>query len=139
MYAGLGENETEEADAIWAHNWYVKSAGKHEKFDGLWLDNYACSGELTRTYNANYEIIYVRNGIGTLCHEFGHVIGLPDYYDADGSKNGNAANLTPNEWSIMDYGCYNNVGNTPPNYSIYDKVLWGGRISRICIKMRKPI
>lgn len=125
MYAGLGENETEEADAIWAHNWYVKSAGKYEKFDGLWLDNYACSGELTRAYNANYEIIYVRNGIGTLCHEFGHVIGLPDYYDADGNKNGNATNLTPNEWSIMDYGCYNNVGNTPPNYSIYDKGFMG--------------
>ena len=119
LYAGFGEADGGGENTVWPHNWYVYTgAGISQKLDGKTLDNYACSGELDGYTD-------MRCPIGTLCHEFGHVIGLPDYYDADGAKNGSTQDLTPNEWSIMDYGCYNNGGNTPSNYSIYDKGFMG--------------
>ena len=124
IYADKGEADGGPEEAIWPHNYYVKDyAHKYVKLDGKYLNNYACSGELLGYSGA-------RNTIGTPCHEFGHVIGLPDYYDTtqnpDGSGGYNYNNyLTPNEWTIMDYGCYNNRGNTPPNYSIFDKYFLG--------------
>jgi flavodoxin len=63
-------------------------------------------------------------GIGTLCHEFGHVMGLPDLYDTDygtvydGSK-------TPNDWDVMDGGSYNADGHCPPNYDPWEKDFFG--------------
>ena len=59
-------------------------------------------------------------GVGTFCHEFGHVLGLPDYYDTSGSSN-----QTLGSWSIMDYGNYCNLGRTPPVYSVYDRFFLG--------------
>jgi M6 family metalloprotease-like protein len=54
-------------------------------------------------------------GIGTFCHEFGHVLGLPDYYHTAEDKN------TLGNWNIMDGGAYLNQGRTPPTYSAYDR------------------
>ena len=119
IYAGVGEADSEVAEAVWPHNWYVYSGARITcNLDGKRLNNYACSGEIDGWTG-------MRNTIGTPSHEFGHVIGLPDYYDADGSTGGDNTDKTPNEWSIMDYGCYNNGGNTPPNYSIFDKAYLG--------------
>ena len=117
LYAGIAENDIDgESDAVWSHN--SSAEGKNKSYDGKKLANYACSGEIDG-------VTHERAGIGTISHEFGHVIGLPDYYDTDGSTNGSTSGRTPNEWSIMDYGCYNNGANTPPNYSLYDKEFMG--------------
>jgi hypothetical protein len=63
-------------------------------------------------------------GIGTLCHEFGHVMGLPDLYDTDYGTN-YENNLTPNDWNIMDGGSYNGDGHCPPNYDPWEKDFFG--------------
>jgi len=116
LFAGIGQNDINgEADAIWPHN--SSAAGANCKLDGLLLDTYACSGEING-------LDHTRNGIGTICHEFGHVIGMPDYYDTNSSTNFKET-LTPNDWSVMDVGSYNNNVNTPPNYSIFDKYYMG--------------
>ncbi len=115
VYAGKGENDGGPAESIWAHNW--SAASLNCRLDGKKLANYACSGEIDGPTGK-------RNGIGVICHEFGHVIGLPDYYDTKYSTN--YLNwLTPNYWSTMDQGCYNNGAMTPPNYSIFDKYYFG--------------
>lgn len=126
IYAGKGEADGGAASTIWPHNWNIESAiyfgnctyKKEEcKVDGLYIDNYACSGELNG-HNGS------RNGIGTLCHEFGHVLGLPDYYDTQyGSNHENAR--TPDDWDIMASGSYNGDGNYPPNYSAHEKYFFG--------------
>ncbi len=116
IYSGIGENDKNGVpEAIWAHNWDVGSMNCW--LDGKKLTNYACSGEIDGPTGG-------RNGIGVICHEFGHVMGLPDYYDTNYSTNYNNW-LTPNYWSTMDQGCYNNGAKTPPNYSIFDKYFFG--------------
>lgn len=128
IYAGAGEADSDVEDAIWPHNWTLSGARNYEnctysasdcKVDGLTINNYACSGELTYGEEGS------RCGIGTVAHEFGHVIGLPDYYDTNGDTNGDADGKTPNNWTIMDQGSYNNDGKTPPSYSIFDKYYFG--------------
>lgn len=125
VYAGKGEADGGAENTIWPHNWNLESAyyynnctyaTSQRKFDGKYINNYACSGELSGTG--------ARTGIGTIAHEFGHVIGLPDLYDIDYGQN-YENQATPGDWHIMDSGSYNNDGKTPPNYTIYDKYFLG--------------
>ena len=125
IYAGKGEADGGADNTIWPHNWSVEGAYDYgycnypqnqRRFDGKYINNYACSGELSGAG--------ARTGIGTIAHEFGHVIGLPDLYDIEYGQNYEDY-MTPGEWHIMDGGSYNNDGKTPPNYTIYDKYFLG--------------
>lgn len=125
IYAGKGEADGGAEETIWPHNWDVYSAEYYGNcsypesqrlFDGRYIYQYACSGELSG--------VGARTGIGTIAHEFGHVIGLPDLYDIDYGQN-YEDEATPGAWHIMDGGSYNNHGKTPPNYTIYDKYFLG--------------
>lgn len=131
IYAGKGEADGGADNTIWPHNWDIESAiysgcctytKAQCKVDGLYINNYACSGELDGQTGK-------RNGIGTLCHEFSHVLGLPDYYDTGDGTN-SEDERTPGEWDIMDYGSYNGDGNYPPNYSIHEKYFFGWQTPR---------
>ena len=59
-------------------------------------------------------------GIGTICHEFTHCLGLPDLYPTSGSEYS-----VLDEWSLMDGGNYINKGWCPPNFSPHEKMLMG--------------
>lgn len=135
LYAGVGQADGGPGTTIWPHAWDLKATlyyGNHNqdqyyansatdyylpKIDGKTLMNYACSNELK--YSTK-----VRTGIGTICHEFSHVLGLPDYYLTTGNATVQQRE-TPGAWSLMGYGNYLNNGNTPPNYSVYDKYYLG--------------
>lgn len=137
IYAGYGEADGGGASTIWPHNfslssalyyglsyqteYYIHSSTDYNMpvFDGMYVDNYACSMELKYSY---YDPS--RTGIGCIAHEFGHVLGLPDLYDTSYGTNYNNG-YTPSEWDIMDGGSYNNNMNTPPNYSVYEKYYLG--------------
>lgn len=110
IYAGIGANDVDGvADAIWPHQSVVSGL----TLDGKSISTYACSGEIDG-YTKE------RCGIGPICHEYGHAIGMPDYYGT-----GSTSDYILGEWSVMDYGMYNNDANTPPNYSIFDKQYMG--------------
>jgi M6 family metalloprotease-like protein len=115
-YAGYNEAEGASSNTIWPHRWDLESSGYtgNRTFNGKTVDDYACTSELKGTSGSNM------CGIGTFCHEFGHVLGLPDYYDTN-----DASKSTLNYWDIMDEGCYNNSGRTPPVYSVYDRFFLG--------------
>ncbi len=130
IYAGKGEADGGAANTIWPHSWDVYSAAAsgyasfsksqyyaRATFDGKRVLNYACSGEIDGQTGA-------RAGIGTIVHEYSHVIGLPDLYDIDYGQN-YEDEATPGAWHVMDGGSYNNDGKTPPNYTIYDKYFLG--------------
>ena len=124
IYAGEGQATGGPANSIWPHNWDITSAisynyctytNAQRTLDGKKIDNYAISGELM---DGSF------GGIGTLVHEFGHVMGLPDFYDTQYGTNYNNE-LTPNEWDVMDGGSYNGDGHCPPNYDPWEKYFFG--------------
>jgi len=107
-YAGFNEAEGGPKNSIWPHRWGLPDLSVI--FNGVAVSDYACTSELRSNSGANM------CGIGTFCHEFSHVLGLPDYYDTNGTDH-----HTLSEWSIMDYGPYLNAGRTPPSYSAFDR------------------
>jgi M6 family metalloprotease-like protein len=60
-------------------------------------------------------------GIGTICHEFAHCLGLPDIYPTSSSSYFSVVD----EWDLMDGGNYTNKGWCPPNLSTLEKMLLG--------------
>ena len=121
VYAGYGEADGAAANTIWPHSWNLLSAGTRCELDGKVVDLYACGNELDLFSK-------MHTGIGTFCHEFSHVLGLPDLYVTN-----NATHVTMNEWDVMDYGPYNNEGNTPPTFSAYERFFMGWLQPRLIV------
>lgn len=113
FYAGYAESSGASPNTIWPHRWiiYPNSVTGTVTYGGKTIYDYACSSELADTYGSKL------SGIGAFCHEFSHVLGLPDLYDT----NGNYAWATPYDWDLMDNGCYNNNQKTPPTYSAQER------------------
>lgn len=116
FYAGQGEASGGSEDTVWPHAWELSSGGLNNIIhDGTRINRYACSNEWEGTKSQGKP-----DGIGTFVHEFSHVMGLPDLYNTT-----TATTCTPGEWSVMDYGPYNNDGRTPPAYSIFERNAMG--------------
>lgn len=111
-YAGYNQAEGADDNTIWPHRSTLRSS---EVFDGKYVRDYACTSEFRG--NGGKRMC----GIGTFCHEFGHVLSLPDLYVTDY----NSSHPTPGWWDIMDHGSYNNNGCTPPTYSSYERFFLG--------------
>lgn len=109
IYAGKGEASSGVKESVWPHSADLKDAGMMTRYGNVYLNRYGCSNELK--YNGKPD------GIGTFVHEFSHVIGLPDLYHTMDPY----AEYTPGSWSAMDAGPYNNDGNTPPNFSSFER------------------
>ena len=108
-----GNNE----DYLWPHMYYLYGAPMH---DGVNFGLYACSTEIAG-WEGSYSDV---NGIGTFCHEFGHVLGLPDLYDTDYSGGGGESR-DPGNWSIMAGGSGGSFGRNPVGYSLYERYALG--------------
>lgn len=116
-YAGYNQAEGA-ANTIWPHQYsFQETSYKNATFDGKKLGSYACTSELQGTSGTNM------CGIGTACHEFGHAMGLPDFYDVDYDDNGQSAGMF--FFSTMDSGSYNNDGRTPPFFTIEERIMLG--------------
>lgn len=116
LYAGYGQSSSEDANTIWPHEWALSGNDYQNTLtlDNVVLDTYACSNELNEEGKLD--------GIGTICHEFSHCLGLPDMYDTDDS---NGVNFGMYSWDLMDYGGYNGNGFIPAGYTSYEKMFAG--------------
>ena len=78
---------------------------------------------IIRDYSASAEKWYndILCGIGTICHEFSHCLGLPDLYPTSSWGSFSVVD----EWDLMDGGNYTDWGWCPPNYSVFEKYLLG--------------
>ena len=83
---------------------------------------------LTEQYRRNYDGTLIEQfiinpetrpwgmvGIGVFCHEFGHLLGLPDLYDLDNSSSGIG------NWGLMGKGSWLNSEKTPANLCAWSK------------------
>ena len=112
IYAGYGEADTGKDNTIWPHEYQLSGASMALTLDGVKVDTYACSSEL----NGAGEV----GGIGTMCHEFSHCMGIPDMYDT-----GYSGNFGMGPFDLMDYGAYNEDGYKPCGYTAYERMISG--------------
>lgn len=110
IYAGLGEADRGDPNTIWPHMSNLQGSAQfaYQQINGKRVGLYACSAELRGDNTFS--------GIGTFCHEYGHCLGLPDIYDVDYSGGYGMGN-----YDIMSHGSYLNNGNTPSNYSAFER------------------
>ena len=115
IYAGYAESSGGGPETIWPHQWNLSgSTGGRVTLDGVVVGKYACSNELSQSTSTGVA------GIGTICHEFSHCLGLPDFYDT--AYSGNAG---MGFWSLMGSGNYNLNGCVPCAYTAYERMLAG--------------
>ena len=119
VYAGKGEADGGAANTIWPHEYDLYSAAYYgdgagrQKLDGKTINTYACGGEQNGRTGETA-------GIGTMCHEFSHCLGYPDFYDTDYSGGQGMG-----DWDLMDSGSYNDDGYQPAGYTSYERWVAG--------------
>mgnify|MGYP002623051382 CR=1 FL=1 len=91
-------------------------------YDGKRFGRYACGVEIQDLESQSASHVWL-DGIGTMCHEFSHVLGLADHYDADYEESGQADD--PGQWDIMAAGTDLNYGLTPVGYNAFERELLG--------------
>ena len=107
IYAGEGENGCDDENTIWPHEEMSERSIANVRFGA-----YGCCNELYTNKP---------DGVGVMCHELGHALGLPDFYDTKGKEYG------LDYWDIMDTGCYCGDAYHPCGFSAYEKDFMGWR------------
>ena len=117
IYAGVPESDRGASpDAIWP-----KELVRPTVVNGITVSVMACCSELSvdeTEEDAMGNITVTATmpaGIGTMCHEVSHSLGLPDTYDV------NYKNLGMSYWSLMDSGNYCGNGQTPCGLTAYER------------------
>jgi len=124
LYAGysqsIGGNSN---NCIWPKSG-TRVGGTYDKKS---ISRYAVSAELNGYPNCWSAPPYARiNGIGTMCHEFCHTMGMPDFYPT-----GRAGALVKGDnqamefWSLMDTGNYLINGYAPCALNAWEREAFG--------------
>ena len=127
VYAGQGMNDYDSSQysyLIWPHQWWMsehlKDRNPGEYCDPIpviyndkeyLVDNYCALAELTKKNDYG--------SFGTICHEYTHCFGFPDFY------HGGTNTKYVGEWDLMDSGNYNGGGYQPPGYSAHERWMMG--------------
>ena len=115
-YGGFGGGY----DAIWPHQWWMS---EHFDFEEQQYRQPCVVTDseghtyLVDCYCAVQELASREtwSTFGTLCHEYSHCFGFPDFYYGSTKNVGN--------WDLMDYGNYNGKGFQPCGYSAHERWL----------------
>ncbi|MFT4082965.1 MAG: immune inhibitor A [Nocardioides sp.] len=125
IHAGEGEEAGADPWTIWSHRWAANASGTDGPEDfpasdhvggvqigdtGLWIRDYTTEPE--------------NGGLGVFAHEFGHDLGLPDYYDTAGGDN------STGYWTLMSSGSWlghggDAIGTTPNQMGPTEKLFLG--------------
>ncbi len=114
IFAGYSQAQGGPEESIWPHASNVRYTQGENSFDNKIIGTYACSSELA--YSRGDYI----DGLGTLVHEFSHILGLVDVYDVSYS-----GYYGMGSWDLMSGGSYNNGSKTPAGYSAYERQMVG--------------
>ncbi len=114
IYAGYNEAQGGPTSTIWPHEWELGAGGDTKVYNGITVNTYGCSSELAGGSGNNID------GIGTMCHEFSHCLGFPDFYDTN-----YGGHYGMGEWDLMNSGSYNGDSFTPAGYTSYEKMTCG--------------
>ena len=119
IFAGFGSSFSgNNSNYIWPHTSNLSYYNLY--YDGVRFARYACSTEIYGWEASVYGI----EGIGTICHEFSHVLGLVDLYDTDYEQSGGWSRH-PGDWSVMAGGQGSNYGRNPVGFGLYERYALG--------------
>ncbi|MDE5842399.1 MAG: M6 family metalloprotease domain-containing protein [Muribaculaceae bacterium] len=127
FYSGYGQADTRNPNTIWPHQAdFLRYTDAYAAYNSLMLPALFADGKEVRTYACSCELngsskipVDKRpwiDGIGAFCHEYAHVLGLPDFYDTVSNTT-----KTPGDYTVMDHGSYNNLSTCPPLFSAYER------------------
>jgi len=108
IHAGPGYEDTGNVNYVHSHAWVTSYP---MAVDNVTVYRYSMEPEET----ASNQLIT----IGVFCHEFGHVLGLPDLYDYDYDSNGCGM------WSVMAGGSWGGGGARPVHFDAWSKTALG--------------
>lgn len=115
LYAGYSAASGGAENTIWPHRSRLYTP---YSIDGVYVSDYGVSSEMEGSSYYSRPMT-----IGTICHEFSHVLGQADYYDTDYETQGSFADHGP--WDLMSSGNYNNGGLCPPLWSAHEREVRG--------------
>ncbi len=125
IHAGPGQEETHDPDDIWSHA--IRGANVPTD-DGVTIDRWSMQPE----EKANEDIVAIR----VFCHEYGHILGLPDLYDYN-DKLVTESYYTPDDandhplvdWCVMGYAGYSimsyGTGMCPSHFCAWSRRFLG--------------
>jgi immune inhibitor A len=129
VHAGEGEEAGADPDAIWSHRWYVNptTAGS----DGPTvagtpnLNGGARIGD-SSYFIGDYTVEPENGGLGVFAHEYGHDLGLPDFYDTNGGDNATSFWTTMSSGSWLGHGGEDEgIGTQPGIFGPEEKLFLG--------------
>lgn len=125
VHSGPGEEAGAPPEAIWSHRWAAGVAGYGEWGPSQYLPLGGVQVGDTDVWIRDYTTEPENGGLGVFAHEFGHDLGLPDYYDtAPGGDNGTGY------WTLMSSGSWLShgdgaIGTTPNQMGPTEKLFLG--------------
>jgi immune inhibitor A len=131
IHAGTGEEDGSAPWAIWSHRWAVNTAGYGQ--DGPSSSQCGACGPLggikigdSDLWIRDYTTEPENGGLGVFAHEFGHDLGLPDFYDTASNDPENGTGF----WTLMSSGSWMNhgqdsIGTTPNHMGPSEKLFLG--------------
>ena len=129
VHAGEGEEAGADPDAIWSHRWYAypttagsegpSVAGKPNLNGGARIGD-------TDYFIGDYTVEPENGGLGVFAHEYGHDLGLPDFYDTNGGDNGSSFWTTMSSGSWLGHGgADEGIGTQPGSFGPEEKLFLG--------------
>jgi len=120
IHCGPGEEVSGFSTDIWSHQWDLASAKNSGDGDGpVTADGVTFN---VYTMQPEYNSAAGDTTVGVFCHEFGHVLGLPDLYDTTYATNG------VGDWSLMGSGSWGGIpnGSRPAPLLAWERYKAGG-------------
>ena len=123
IYAGHGMNDYSGSNLIWPHQWWMSEHLKDCQ-QGVYCDPIPVTyGDMPYKVDCYYALAELNKennygSFGTICHEYSHCFGFPDFYYGRGTK-------VVAGWDLMDSGNYNGNGYRPCGYSAHERMLMG--------------
>lgn len=113
VHAGPGESDRAGQEYIWSKAAWLQSPSIDQRY--AIVEEQKAATRDTNGIPTSFEMA----GIGTTCHEIGHLLDLPDLYDPDGSSSG----VGP--FCLMGNGNHNGKGKRPAHLSAWCKARLG--------------
>ncbi len=112
IHQGTGQEASANANDIWSHSAIIYG----QTFDGVSVRRYTIEPELLAKNIST---------IGVICHEFGHALGAPDFYDTDYASSGGEFCGT-GVWDLLGSGAWSgDQGSRPTGVNGWQKYVWG--------------